>query len=217
MLTPIKIDCKLNFLKNNMKTSEIIRGDIFIIPNPVDKFDPEWVNGGNLKFWSEVADQFHAIKYDPAYKDQFKDIRFDDEKYVQVWFLTRGHSHSSWRDHGIDGYNELKGAYPVVSWLPATLFSNKKEGDTVTFDLVIEKNPRWSNPKWVIVEDKYLNNEISESEYKAQIAELKKSKEYDPSLEIKTRVKVSLTLNQKDYRYSSFGKFEEVLEKLINK
>ena len=151
-----------------MKTREFIRGNVFIVPNAYTTLEENFDQETLLKVY-----QFINYGLDKPLD------RISEEKFIQVWYVTPGDSDSNWRDHGIDGYNELKGYKPISIYLPVSLFRGYKEGDTITVNLPITKNTR-------------------------------KASDIDA-------VKVSLTLKQKDYRYGNFGKFEEVLERIVNR
>jgi hypothetical protein len=161
-----------------MKTKSIIVGDIFIIPNPSISVSREKPRS-NFGPWSDVE----AVHTSLRFKDKLISSDFESESFVQIWFCTPGNSNSNWCDHLIDSYDELKGWEPRSSYLPKSLFADKKEGDVITFDLPICRKA------WRADLHDRGNTRI----------------EYDT-------IKVSLTLAQLKYRYRNFGPFEEVVK-----
>jgi len=172
-----------------MKNTTIFTGDVFIIPNPVVIPSNENVFS-NIDFWSRISNQVNMIKYSDELPS-LSTLWFDD-KYVECWFATPGNPNSNWYDHGIDhpafeGTDDEKRNrkwYPAINRLPASLFAGKKEGDVITFTMMVETRPH---------------------------CEIKQGDDYD-GVRLSKSVKVSLTLRQKAYRYRNFGTFEQVLE-----
>ena len=126
------------------------------------------------------------------------DIYFDPEKtkFIELWYCTPNSNSrdSNWRDHCIDGYAELAHWRPLSSLLPVELFKGKKEGDIVTIELPITG--------WTAL------NPVR------KIDDPPAGCKMPNGVTVTTRVTVSLRLSQLKYRYSRFGTFEEVLEKL---
>jgi len=177
---PIKVDQKTVLSITTMETKKTIVGDIFIIPNSLAK--PK-----NMMFEEARFDLYRMAKAN--------DIKFTDEsKFVEVWFATPGNQDSNWRDHTIDGYDELKGWRPIWNYLPVELFKGRKEGDVVTFNLPIES---WTAAHPITG----LDNSPAGCNIPNGVT-------------VTTKIKVSMTLAQTKYRYRRFGTFEEVLEKL---
>lgn len=117
-----------------MKTNEMIKSNIFIIPNPSIKVATEQPKS-NFGFWAELESIWNNIVYTDNIVNS--DKKFYDEEWVQVWYCTPGSSDTNWYDHLIDGYTELEGWEPISQYLPKSLFEGKKEGDVVTFTLPI--------------------------------------------------------------------------------
>lgn len=113
-----------------MKTNEMIKADIFIVPNEAYKVSEKTFE------WAR-ADYFRVFR---ANHDKISGD-FMDQTWIQVWFATRGdNDQSNWTDHGIDGYKELVGWSPVCQYLPKALFEGRKEGDIITINLPITKS-----------------------------------------------------------------------------
>ena len=117
-------------LKRIMKTNEIIRGNVFIIPNPAISYSDET---RNLSFWHKMEELLQANA------DHVTSVRVEDNQYVQVWYCTSGSDNSNWVDHCIDGYPELKGWRPVSPYLPVELLKGHTEGQTITINLPVKK------------------------------------------------------------------------------
>lgn len=116
------------------KTTEMIKGNIFIIPNPAIKAATEQPKS-NFEFWAGLESIWNNIVFSDKIVNS--DKKFYEEKWVQVWYCTPNSSNTNWYDHLIDGYTELEGWEPVSQYLPKSLFEGKKEGDVVTFTLPI--------------------------------------------------------------------------------
>ena len=111
-----------------MKTNEIIKADVFIDPNrrsfKVTNKTFEWIR-------SDLFRIFHA-------NHLYENKEFLDQKWVQIWFVTRGdNDEANWFDNGIDGFEELIGWIPAAQYLPKSLFEGHKEGDVITIILPI--------------------------------------------------------------------------------
>ena len=113
-----------------MKTKEFVKGNIFIIPSGVGT-----KNGFLLDSYKSKAQELLIAN----------GIHNDDEKLIQIWFFTPENPNSSWVDHNIDGYDELRGWRPAIGYLPASIFNGKDDGDVVTVNLPIEKYDRDEN------------------------------------------------------------------------
>lgn len=123
--------------KTMMKTNEIIKADVFIVPNESFKVSEktfEWVR-------SDLYEIYSATKSAGDFKDQ---------TWVEVWFVTRGNDDSNWTDHTIDGFKELRGWKPISHYLPKAIFDGHKEGDIITIFLPICKSAE-------LVEDSYVD------------------------------------------------------------
>ena len=110
-----------------IKTNEIIKADVFIVPNGSFKVTEktfEWVR----------SDLFRIFNSNFAH---IGDEKFLDQTWIEVWFVTRGNDESNWTDHDIDGYSELRGWKPLTQYLPKSLFENHKEGEVITINLPI--------------------------------------------------------------------------------
>lgn len=204
---------KLFILNTIMKTKELINADIFIIPNPSIKY-PKEIRPYRVNLWQRIIDQHYATK--ESVDDELTDI--ENEEFVEVWYVTRKdgyeNSQSNWFDHDIDGYSELLGFRPVTNYLPKSLFDGHKEGDIITFPLVITGCGLSMSKEYQEAYNKFINDEISAKEYRKTLNTLKKS--IDLNLEVRTSVKISARLAQKDYRYKRFGSFEETLKKICD-
>lgn len=199
---------------NTMKTKELINADIFIIPNMAVKYPKRTETVINIDLWKHVIDQYYAVK--TSIDIESTDIA--NEEFVEIWYATRkegyDNSFSNWHDHKIDGYNELIEFRPITRYLPKSLFDGHKEGDIITFPLIITGNGLSMSKEYQELCTKFENGEISGGEFGKSVRELKKS--MDSDLEIRTRIKVSARLAQNNYRYRNFGSFEQVLEKVCN-
>lgn len=115
-----------------MKTKEILRADVFVIPN--GSFT---VKNGGL-FEDTRSDLYRA--YTANYSN-LKDVstNFEDLTWVELWFCSRNDNpNSNWVDHGID---ELRDQDWRVScrYLPKVIFEGHKEGDCLTINLPINR------------------------------------------------------------------------------
>ena len=201
-----------------MKTKEIIRAKAFIIPNSLYCPDELDFNGGfvldSLREYSQATYEQWFYSHNEEWRKEHEDIRKPNrQKYVQVWFFepTGENDESNWYDHGIDGYDELKNWRPLTNLLPVEIFRGYKEGDTVTFELPIEKDLY----KAAIHERRLWKKDFEDKNGRAPtVEEVEAACPIDDDID-KTRVitwiKVSLILSQKDGRYSRFGGFHEVL------
>jgi hypothetical protein len=201
-----------------MKTKEIIRGKIFIIPNGLYCPDELDYNGGfildSLREYSQATQQKWFYSHNEEWRKEHEDIRKSNrQKYVQVWFFepTGENDDSNWFDHGIDGYDELKNWRPLTNLLPVEMFRGYKEGDTVTFELPIEKDlykeAIRERRQWAMEFEEMYLRKPTDDEIQEQCPI-----DYDiDGTRVITWIKVSVILSQKDGRYSSFGGFHEVL------
>lgn len=196
-----------------MKTKELINADIFIIPNPAIKY-PKEMRPYNINLWQRIIDQHYATK--ESVDDELTDI--ENEEFVEIWYVTRkaeyDNSLSNWLDHSIDGYDELIGFRPVTMYLPKSLFKGHKEGDIITFPLVVTGCGLSMSKEYQELHSKFYNDEITGVEFGKNLKKLKKT--VDLGLEVRTRIKISARLAQNDYRYRMFGSFETALEKVCN-
>lgn len=204
---------KLFILNTIMTTKEIINADVFIIPNRSTKY-PKEMKQYDVNLWQRIIDQHYATK--ETVDDELTDI--ENEEFVEVWFTTRKNGyenpHSNWFDHNIDGYDELLGFGPVTKYFPKSLFNGHKEGDIITFPLVVTGCGLSISKEYQELHNKFFNDEISGEEYGKKLKKLKKS--IDSNLEIRTSVKISVRLAQKEHRYKNFGTFEETLKKVCD-
>ena len=153
---------------NKSKKTEVM-GDVFIIPNAVEKLsnfcEPEWIR--------EKCEKMLGVTAEP------------EDEMLQIWAVSK-EKNIDWKRFG--GFQkEIEEKFPtlVESWkrtkeeqreyrllgyfpefVPKRIFEGKKEGDIVEFTC-----PEYG-------------------------------------------VKIILTCNQLSYRYSRFGRFEEVFEKV---
>lgn len=128
-----------------MKTNEMIKANIFIIPNASVKAATEQPKS-NFEFWAELEKIWFNIVFEDKIVSITDNDKFYNESWVQVWYCTPESSDSNWYDHLIDGYTELEGWEPVSQYLPKSLFEGKKEGDVVTFTLPICRKAWRANP-----------------------------------------------------------------------
>ena len=166
-------------------TNNVIEGDIFIIPNSPVSIPKEGIEYYDLSFYEKIDKQYTILKVHDSMT--LKD-NITDDKFVQIWYVTRGNSESNWYDHHIDqpiivNGKELNSSWkPVSQYLPASLFKGKKEGDVVEFTMLIRSYDG----------------------------------EGDNALYMERRQKVRLTLCQSKYRYRNYGgSFEKALSNLI--
>lgn len=135
-----------------MKTKELIRARAFVVPNGLYCPDECEFNGGILMesaaYWSQAIFRRWVYKnHDEAWrvarKEKFGLEGLDPkrQKYAEIWFRepTGENKCSNWRDHGIDGFEELEDYELLTSYIPTDIFKGYKEGDTVTFDMPIQK------------------------------------------------------------------------------
>ena len=201
-----------------MKTKELIRCKAFIIPNSLYCPDELDYNGGfildSLREYSQATHSKWFYSHNEQWRKEHESIRESNrQKYVQVWFFepTCENDESNWFDHGIDGYEELDFWRPLTNLIPVEIFRGYKEGDTVTFELPIEK-------------DLYKEIIHKRREWKLDFAkengriptkeEIEEAYPIDDDIDetrVITWIKVSMILSQKDGRYSNFGGFHEIL------
>lgn len=141
-----------------MKTKELIRAKAFVIPNGLYCPDELGFNGGmisnSIAYWSQ------KIFYRWLYKNHSEEWRKERkvtlgwdgldasrQKYVELWFHepTGENDQSNWRDHGIDGFDELDGWDLLTNYIPTSIFEGYKDGDTVTFDIPIIRDKCWDD------------------------------------------------------------------------
>ena len=141
-----------------------------------------------------------------------------DEKFVQVWYATPGNPESNWYDHrDIDGYPELYKCRPKEMFLPVSIFKDKKEGDVITFNLLVQFNQIHIDSRFNEILNRYRSGEIKKDDFYELIRPIHKHyflNHKDEYFSFVRSVKVSLRLAQTKYRYKSFGKFEEVLARV---
>lgn len=201
-----------------MKTKELIRAKAFVIPNGLYCPDESDFNGGfildSLREYSQATQQKWFYSHNEEWRKEHENIRKSNrQKYVQVWFFepTGTNSDSNWFDHGIDGYDELSCWRPLTNLLPVEMFRGYKEGDTVTFELPIEKDLY----RTAIRERCIWKMEFEEKHgRKPTEEEIEEACPIDDDIDetrVITWIKVSIILSQKDGRYSSFGGFHEIL------
>lgn len=153
--------------------------DVFIVPNRVGKISSHWLKS-TVKNIATVV-EMNNLEFNP-----------ESDKIVELWFT--GMDCDSWTDHYIhaedeDG-NKVCFRASNIGYLPASIFFNKNEGDTVdiTFPATVYK----------VRKDRRTPLTEEEAEYSREIV-----------------VKIHATLAQNEYRYSRFGSFEEVLQKVV--
>ena len=116
-----------------MKQTEILNGDIFIIPNR--SFIGEFVFvTTNAKVQMETV----------YYKNQefnTNNVSFDDTRWIECWWCDPKEDNSNWRDHGIERLED--GNWRLsTSYVPTWLFNGHREGDIVTFKMPVHKLDR---------------------------------------------------------------------------
>ena len=169
-----------------MKTKEIIRADISIIPNASYRYEgsTHQKSGSGVYFVDRLSKIWYSLP-----EEIWKNKDFKDEDWVQIWYATPNHPSSlerNWFDNTIYGYEDLKHWKPVCGYLPKSIFEGKKEGDCITINLPIVKE--------CLSDDDDSDNEVV--------------------IHASTKVKVQLQLAQTKGRYARFGNFEEVLAKV---
>lgn len=201
-----------------MKTNEIIRCKAFIIPNSLYCPDECEFNGGfivdSLREYAQRTQQKWFYSHNEEWRKEHENIRKPNrQKYVQVWFFepTGENNDSNWFDHGIDGYEELDFWRPLTNLLPVEMFRDYKEGDTVTFELPIQKDlykeEIYKRREWKLDFAKENGRLPTEEEIEKGYGD----HPIDHDMSITTWVKVSMILAQKDGRYGYFGGFHEIL------
>jgi hypothetical protein len=112
-----------------------IVGDVFIIPNcPVRESD--WDGSFGLiakEQWTRFKNRIHRVINEK-----------EDEAYVQVWCCTPGEDDSNWSCH-----REMPDNENFATYLPASLFKNKKEGESVVV------NTKWGEVVLTLAQLKY--------------------------------------------------------------
>jgi hypothetical protein len=112
-----------------MTENKLVRGNVFIIPNNLDKTEDL------IQKYYHSGDGWSATELMRRY-DICSDLRVvDNGRWVRIWVTTPGNVESNWSDHGIDDIDgnviEEAGFFP--SSLPSGLFDGKDEGDRVSF------------------------------------------------------------------------------------
>jgi hypothetical protein len=169
-----------------MKTTEIIRADISIIPNASYCYEGSMhqKSGSGASFVNQLSKVWYALPEEIRKNKDFK-----DEEWIQIWYATPNHPSSlerNWFDNTIYGYEDLKHWKPVCGYLPKSIFEGKKEGDCVTIDLPIVKEG------------------LSDDD----------DPDSDVIVRASSKIKVQLQLAQTKGRYGIYGNFEEVLAKV---
>ena len=126
--------------------------------------------------------------------NQLNGTTFDESntRCVEVW-ITIPNLTENLSAHGFyseDDYNRIWKVIPELfgDLLPVSLFEDKKEGDDITITLPA-------------IASSYDDSDPEENPFKEKSVALT----------------LTLTLNQREYRYRSFGTFEECLEKLLSR
>jgi hypothetical protein len=114
------------------------------------------------------------------------DVSFNDTRWIECWWCDPTDTDSNWRDHGIEELNkELPHKEQMLSpWRLSTSYV----------------------PTWIF-EGRKEGDIVT---FKMPIQKV----DTENDLTINSIVKMSVKLAQKSYRYSSFGKFEEVLARV---
>jgi len=120
-----------NMIYNNQNQ---IVGDVFIIPNsPVRANDWDSTIEGAEDQWTRFKNRIHRVINEK-----------EDEAYVQVWCCTPGEDDSNWSCH-----REMPDNENFATYLPASLFKNKKEGESVVV------NTKWGEVVLTLAQLKY--------------------------------------------------------------
>ena len=144
--------------KKTMKTKELIRAKAFVIPNGLYCPDELGFNGGmisdSVAYWSQkIFNRWLYKNHSEEWRKERKatlgwdGLDSSRQKYVELWFRepTGENDQSNWRDHGIDGYDELDGWDLLTNYIPTAIFEGYKDGDTVTFDIPIIRDKCWDD------------------------------------------------------------------------
>ena len=144
--------------KKIMKTKELIRAKAFVIPNGLYCPDELGFNGGmisdSVAYWSQkIFNRWLYKNHSEEWRKERKaalgwdGLDASRQKYVELWFHepTGENDQSNWRDHGIDGFDELDGWDLLTNYIPTAIFEGYKDGDTVTFDIPIIRDKCWDD------------------------------------------------------------------------
>ena len=188
------------------KISATINVDAFVIPNRHGKLNLD------LSYGRRYAEMFERIS-------KINHFPFDKEKdqLVELWFVGKNDFEASedgtWlsnnlQAHGFtlqcdNGYRYHFSSGKVLGFLPNTALINCKEGDTISLVYPIKPSMGCDIP----VKD--LEN-IPKDEWDNHLVRFDNIDGTDTSPEI--MITMNITFNQRDYRYRSFGNFEDVVE-----
>lgn len=123
-------------MANTTTFSKTLKGDVFIIPNNSAKMNGEKISSYNLDFWNSIYEQFNLIKW--KNKEKMENTDFDDEEFVELWFVND--ASENWFDHSIKIDDQDEDCWrPITKWFPKTIFLGNKEGDEISFMMLFEK------------------------------------------------------------------------------
>ena len=176
--------------------------DAFVIPNSASKINLDY------SFGTRAAERIERIA-------EINGFEFDREndKLVQLWFVGKESCGSeNLQDHGfhvgIDGYNYYFGAGIVPSFLPPVIFDGKKEGDVISVTIPLKPNRTYDLP----IEEML---DMDRKEMRSHVVFFDEEGEGGNGPEV--FITFNIRLNQRDYRYRSFGDFEDVVARVCHR
>lgn len=110
----------------------------------------------------------------------------------------------------------MAGFCPATCYLPKSLFDDHKEGDIITFPIILTGCSLSMSKEYKDVHEKFVNGIIPSKKYIKNLEKLENSKSIDLDLKVQTKAKISVRLVQKNYKYRNFGTFEETLKKICD-
>lgn len=181
-------------MESRVSVNKSFEGRCFIIPNSI----------GTYKSWSSDSSRENRQKCYDIFKEQGFELRpFEEEMFVQIWWVVDstgdGHDCENLCAHGCHvDIDETTGAIfqpktSLLEYVPASIFDNLKEGDTISFD--------WTE------EDCWTITKKGKGDY-----DVNSPKEATP---VDVTAHMEMKLAQTETRYARFGSFEEVLANLM--
>ena len=168
---------------NNNMINVTVNCDAFIVPNRAAKADLDYTMGQNLATKAAEIAAENGFSYDESV-----------DKFVQMWW-TDGKS-DNMQDHGfsIEIGNEeyLFGYERGISYVPINFFKDHKEGEILPLTISLKPVAK-------------VNKDIGRREGYTSFEE-------DTNPAPTFQITFNLKLNQLDYRYRRFGRFEDVLK-----
>ena len=171
-------------MSNNNKIYKEVNCDTFIVPNNASKISGYMWGQENLTKRTNEIYNLNGIEFNPA-----------EDHMLQLW-MTNDQCENL-NDHTFYIFDDVYHyTFRLDSTLPAILFKDKKEGDVV--DVVVTLKP--------ISRIKVIGTDNISRKDSERIWYDDKNSPEAPVFEITFNLK----LNQSNYRYRRFGKFEDV-------